>query len=60
MRALTRRNRLPPDLLLGSAETAKQVARRTGYQSDAAFNRAFTRYHGRSPGRWRHEHVTSG
>lgn len=29
------------ELLLGSGETAKQVARRTGYRSDAAFNRAF-------------------
>jgi hypothetical protein len=27
-------------------------------KSDAAFNRAFTRYHGRTPGQWRHEHVT--
>ncbi len=43
----------------GSGETAKQVARRTGYRSDAAFNRAFARHHGRSPGQWRHEHVTS-
>ena len=51
------RMELARDLLLGSGETAKQVARRTGYQSDAAFNRAFTRYHGRSPGQWRHEHV---
>ena len=41
------------ELLLGSGETAKQVARRTGYKSDAAFNRAFTRHHGRSPGQWR-------
>jgi AraC-like DNA-binding protein len=53
------RMELARDLLLGSTETAKQVARRTGYKSDAAFNRAFTRHHGRSPGRWRHEHITS-
>jgi AraC-like DNA-binding protein len=52
------RMELARDLLLGSTETAKQVARRTGYKSDAAFNRAFTRYHGRSPGQWRHEHIT--
>jgi AraC-like DNA-binding protein len=53
------RMELARDLLLGSTETAKQVARRTGYKSDAAFNRAFTRHHGRSPGQWRHEHITS-
>jgi AraC-like DNA-binding protein len=53
------RMELARELLLGSGETAKQVARRTGYKSDAAFNRAFTRHHGRSPGQWRHEHVTS-
>ena len=51
------RMELARDLLLGSGETAKQVARRTGYKSDAAFNRAFTRHHGRSPGQWRHEHL---
>jgi AraC-like DNA-binding protein len=52
------RMELARDLLLGTSETAKQVARRTGYQSDAAFNRAFTKHHGRSPGQWRHEHIT--
>jgi AraC-like DNA-binding protein/uncharacterized cupin superfamily protein len=53
------RMELARDLLLGSTETAKQIARRTGYKSDAAFSRAFTRHHGRSPGQWRLEHVTS-
>jgi AraC-like DNA-binding protein len=53
------RMELARELLLGSAETARQVARRAGYRSDAAFNRAFARYHGRSPGQWRHEHATS-
>jgi AraC-like DNA-binding protein/quercetin dioxygenase-like cupin family protein len=53
------RMELARELLLGSGETAKQVARRTGYMSDAAFNRAFTRVHGRSPGQCRHEHITS-
>jgi uncharacterized cupin superfamily protein len=46
------------DLLLGTSETAKQIARRTGYKSDAAFSRAFTRHHGCSPGQWRHDHIT--
>ena len=41
------------------ATSAEQVARRTGYKSDAAFNRAFTRGHGCSPGQWRHDHITS-
>ena len=50
---------LARDLLLGSGETAKQIARRAGYQSDAAFSRAFTRHYGRSPGQWRQEHMTS-
>jgi AraC family transcriptional regulator, activator of mtrCDE len=52
------RMELARGLLLGSAETSKQVAHHTGYKSDAAFNRAFTRHHGRSPGQWRHDHVT--
>jgi AraC-like DNA-binding protein len=52
------RMELARDLLLGTSETAKQVARRTGYTSDAAFSRAFTRHHGRSPGQWRREHRT--
>jgi AraC-like DNA-binding protein/quercetin dioxygenase-like cupin family protein len=51
------RMELARDLLLGSTETARQIARRTGYTSDAAFNRVFTRHHGRSPGQWRHEHI---
>jgi AraC-like DNA-binding protein len=51
------RMELARNLLLGSAETVKQVAARTGYRSDAAFNRAFTRHHGRSPGQWRHEQL---
>jgi AraC-like DNA-binding protein/quercetin dioxygenase-like cupin family protein len=52
------RMELARDLLLGTSETAKQVARRTGYKSDAAFSRAFTRHHGCSPGQWRHDHIT--
>jgi len=51
------RMELARDLLLGSTDAAKQIARRTGYASDAAFNRAFTKHHGRSPAQWRHEHI---
>ena len=52
------RMELARDLLLGSSETSKQIARRTGYKSDAAFNRAFTKHHGLSPGQWRRDHTT--
>ena len=51
------RMELARDLLLGSSDTAKQIARRAGYASDAAFNRAFTKHHGRSPAQWRRENV---
>ncbi|HET9889466.1 MAG TPA: AraC family transcriptional regulator [Mycobacterium sp.] len=51
------RMELARDLLLGSTDAAKQIARRIGYASDAAFNRAFTKHHGRSPAQWRHEHI---
>lgn len=52
------RMELARDLLLGSGETAKQVARRAGYKSDASFSRAFARHYGCSPGQWRREHTT--
>ena len=52
------RMELARDLLLGSSETSKQIARHTGYKSDAAFNRAFTKHHGLSPGQWRRDHIT--
>ena len=51
------RMELARDLLLGSTDTAKQIARRTGYASDAAFNRAFTKHHSRSPAQWRRENA---
>jgi AraC-like DNA-binding protein len=44
------------DLLQGSDESARQIAVRVGYKSDAAFSRAFTRHHDCSPGQWRREH----
>jgi methylphosphotriester-DNA--protein-cysteine methyltransferase len=31
---------------------------RAGYKSDAAFNRAFTKRHGLSPGQWRRDRIT--
>jgi len=58
LRVTELRMELARGLLLGTGKTAKQVARRTGYTSDAAFNRAFTRHHGCSPGQWRHDHIT--
>jgi AraC-like DNA-binding protein len=47
------RMELARDLLQRSDESAKQIAARIGYKSDAAFSRAFGRHHGCSPGQWR-------
>ncbi|MFO7655137.1 MAG: AraC family transcriptional regulator [Candidatus Krumholzibacteriia bacterium] len=35
------------------------IAARVGYESEAAFNRAFKRHTGAPPGRWRKEHVAA-
>jgi AraC-like DNA-binding protein/quercetin dioxygenase-like cupin family protein len=51
------RMELARDLLQRSDGSAKQIAARVGYESDAAFSRAFTRRHGRSPGQWRKAHA---
>lgn len=40
-------------LLQSGACTVSQAASRVGYHSESAFNRAFTRQVGRSPGSWR-------
>ncbi|HEX5087892.1 MAG TPA: AraC family transcriptional regulator [Nocardioides sp.] len=40
-------------LLQGGTMSVSQVALRVGYQSESAFNRAFKRQVGRSPGTWR-------
>jgi len=45
-------------LLQGSSQSVKQIAHHVGYTSDAAFNRAFTRYHGQTPAHWRAAEVT--
>jgi AraC-like DNA-binding protein/quercetin dioxygenase-like cupin family protein len=47
------RMELARDLLIASPDTVKHIAHRTGYTSDAAFVRAFTRQHGRSPAQCR-------
>jgi AraC-like DNA-binding protein len=38
----------------------KQVAHRVGFASDAAFNRAFSRRHGRTPAQWRTDRAAHG
>jgi AraC-like DNA-binding protein len=40
-------------MLQGGTVTVAQAASRVGYQSESAFNRAFKRQVGRSPGSWR-------
>jgi len=51
------RMELARDLLRGSTESMKQIARRCGYESDAAFNRAFKSKHGCSPAQWRRDQL---
>ncbi|HTA02220.1 MAG TPA: AraC family transcriptional regulator [Streptosporangiaceae bacterium] len=53
------RMELARDLLQDSDQSARQIAVRVGYKSDAAFSRAFTRHHGSSPGQWRRDHSTA-
>ena len=45
---------LARDDLRGGTDTLEAVARRYGYGSPYAFSAAFSRHHGRPPGRWRH------
>jgi len=54
MQYLTRwRLQLAADLLRGGKRSVAQIAAEVGYESEAAFNRAFKREHGASPGAWR-------
>ena len=43
-------------LLRESDDSTSEVAERVGYQSDAAFNRAFKRWEGKGPGAYRRAH----
>lgn len=43
-------------LLREGDDSTSEVASRVGYQSDAAFNRAFTRREGKGPGAYRRAH----
>lgn len=43
-------------LLRESDDSTSEVAARVGYQSDAAFNRAFKRWEGKGPGAYRRAH----
>jgi transcriptional regulator GlxA family with amidase domain len=44
-------------LLEDKRMSVAQVATEVGYQSEAAFNRAFKRYIGTAPGSWRRERM---
>src|SRR6266849_9720164 len=54
------RMELARDLLVATTDSVKQVAHRAGYASDAAFNRAFARHHGRTPAQWRMDQAAHG
>ena len=54
------RMELARDLLVATTDSVKQVAHRVGYASDAAFNRAFARRHGRTPAQWRTDRAAHG
>ena len=47
------------DLLASTSLGVAAVARHVGYDSEAAFSRAFKRAYGRAPAHWRAEHSTS-
>jgi len=54
MQYLTRwRLQLAADLLRGGKRNVATIAAEVGYESEAAFNRAFKREHGATPGAWR-------
>ena len=47
-------------LLEDKRMSVAQVAAEVGYQSEAAFNRAFKKYIGTAPGSWRRERMERG
>ncbi len=49
----TLRMDMAADMLVGEDSPVKTIAERVGYGTEAAFNRAFVRRFGISPGRWR-------
>ncbi|MGE0775230.1 MAG: helix-turn-helix transcriptional regulator, partial [Sphingomonadaceae bacterium] len=54
LQCLTRlRMDMATDMLLRDDAPVKSIAERVGYGTEAAFNRAFVRQLGTSPGRWR-------
>lgn len=56
MAYLTRwRLQLGAQLLTGTARSVAEIADEVGYESEAAFNRAFKRQYGSPPGRYRTE-----
>ena len=53
------RIQLAADLLRGGTLKVAAIASRVGYESEAAFSRAFKRETGESPAAWRVRHTTS-
>ncbi len=45
------------DLLQYTTENVGVIAREVGYDSEAAFSRAFSKRSGMSPSRWRHQRI---
>ena len=54
-----RRIELAKDLMRASAYPLVDVALRSGFSDQPAFNRAFTQATGMSPGRWRRDHAAN-
>jgi AraC-like DNA-binding protein len=53
------RMHLATDLLVSTALTVAQIAKRTGYDSQEAFSRAFKRRMGDAPTAWRTKRTAS-
>jgi AraC family transcriptional regulator, alkane utilization regulator len=54
------RLRMASELLRNTPLGMTEVAARVGYESDAAFSRAFKRHFGRAPAVWRRRHTEEG
>jgi AraC-like DNA-binding protein len=54
------RMQLAADLLHGSRRSMAAIAQQVGYDSEAAFSRAFKREHGKAPAAWRRARLASG
>jgi len=53
------RLQLATNLLRDGSRSIAEVAGEVGYESEAAFNRAFKRHLGMPPGAWRQNHIAA-